>query len=142
MTPINQMNMHQPIFCLLFSLLPFVSRLVSVFFVLSRVLPFACASSTALRAGLPSDRCVKRRKARACYGNMLAVATKLEQGVTHGTFTRQDRLAIFAVVLATAALAGGIVVAACLLVWTQVSVNVRVLRVASRARCGWMWLYM
>ena len=32
---------------------------------------------------------------------MLAVATKLEQGVTNGTFTRQDELAIFAVVLAT-----------------------------------------
>lgn len=43
--------------------------------------------------------------------HMLAVATKLEQGVAHGTFTRQGELAV---VLATGALAGGMVVAACM----------------------------
>ena len=62
---------------------------------------------------------------------MLALATKLEQGVTHGTFTRQEDLAILAVVLATVALAGGIVAAACLC-----GSSVGVHRVASRLVLG------
>ena len=101
-------------------------------------LPCACASSTALRAGLPSKsplrRPLSRREAQSTrlLRNMLALATKLQQGATHGTFTRQEDLAILAVVLATAALAGGIVVAACLLCGSSVGV----LRVASRLVLG------
>ena len=55
---------------------------------------------------------MKRRKARTrLLREYVGSGNELEQGVTNGTFTRQDELAIFAVVLATAALAGGIVVA-------------------------------
>jgi hypothetical protein len=100
-------------------------------------LPCACASSTALRAGLPSKsplrRPFSRREAQSTrlLRNMLALATKLQQGATHGTFTRQEDLTTLSVVLATAALAGGIVVAACLC-----GSSVGVLRVARFVSCS------
>lgn len=131
---------------------PRVFRLFSALLSMSRVLPCACASSTALRAGWlavrlknpPLRRPFSRRESAAKHAPATAYVgtgneNLLEQGVAHGTFTRQ----ISACRVGNCCSVGWreIVVAACLLAclfvcWRRstkvVSVNVRVGRVASR----------
>lgn len=128
--------MHQPIFCLLFSSLPRASRLFST------LLCFLSLASTRsslrvrkfhrVEGTTPLSAAREAPQSTRLPRDMLALATKLEQGVANGTFTRQDELAIFAVVLATAALAGGIVVAACC--WCETGIGER--KYGGRARSG------